>query len=41
MIVFGTGILSYFVGDVMIIKDIMTFGEIGFLGYCVGLSMRK
>ena len=40
VIAFGTGILGYD-GDVMTIKNIMTVGKIGFLGYCVGLSMCK
>ena len=35
----GAGILGYFGGHVMTINDIMTLGEIGVMGYYVGLSM--
>ena len=41
MIAFGTGILGYFGGNVMTIKDITTGGEIGVLGCYVGLFMSK
>ena len=41
MITCGAGILGYFGGHVMTIKDIVTFGEIGVMGYYVGLSISK
>ena len=37
----GTGILGYFGGNVITIKDIRTLDEIVVMGYCVWLSMSK
>ena len=40
MTAFGTGIVSYYGGG-MTINDIITVGEMGAYGYCVGEIMSK
>ena len=41
MIVFMAGIIGYFGGNVVSIKDIMTTEKFGIISYCVGLFMSK